>query len=250
MLDLENKKPIAKVCRVWNISRPTFYSWLIRYKEAKERSLHWALRCKDSFSAIQTSSLLFGIVQGGVYEDLRAASIKGLIDIGFDGYAIGGLSVGEKREDTYRLAEYVASQLPSDKPRYFMGGGMPEEIARYVFMGVDMFDCVLPTRNARHGTLFMWNQFPETVDWSLYQDPHPPTLFYDRLRITNESYQQDQTALDPYCACSTCKTTSRAYLRYLFSVQELLAYRLATIHNLHFYLTLMQSLRNWTETTA
>ena len=127
---------------------------------------------------------------------------------------------------------------------------MPEEIAAYVQMGVDMFDCVLPTRNARHGTLFMWNQPPEQVDWSLYQHPHPSTLFYDRLRITNEIYQQDQTTLDPYCSCSTCKTTSRAYLRYLFSVQELLAYRLATIHNIHFYLTLMKSLRNWIETTA
>src|SRR3990167_548202 len=144
-----------------------------RYKEAMERSLHWALRCKDSFSAIQTSSLLFGIVQGGVYEDLRAASIKGLIDIDFDGYAIGGLSVGEKREDTYRLAEYVASQLPSDKPRYFMGGGMPEEIVYYVSVGIDMFDCVLPTRNARHGTLFVWSQDPSVWQPSLEHACNP-----------------------------------------------------------------------------
>ena len=224
-----------------------------RYEEAMERSLRWAQRSKKEFEHIHESKippLLFGIVQGGTHKDLRERSARGLMDIGFDGYAIGGLSVGEDRTDAYRIAKRVCEILPQDKPRYFMGGGMPEEIAAYVQMGVDMFDCVLPTRNARHGTLFIWNKSPETIDWSLYQDPHPTTLFYDRLRITNENYQQDQTPLDPYCSCSTCKTTSRAYLRYLFSVQELLAYRLATIHNLHFYLTLMQSLRNWIQTAA
>lgn len=222
-----------------------------RYEDAMKRSLRWALRCKETFS---TSSilrpLLFAIVQGGIHEDLRETSARGLMGIGFDGYAIGGLSVGEKREDAYRIVKYVCGILPQDRPRYFMGGGMPEEIVAYVQMGVDMFDCVIPTRNARHGTLFVWNQDPSLVDWSAYQDPRPASLFYDRLRITGESSALDQSPIDPYCDCETCKTTSRAYLRHLFSVQELLALRLATIHNLHFYLTLMKRLREWIAKTA
>ncbi len=233
-----------------------------RYKEAMERSLRWAKRSSESFSHLVTESLsettqplnhsttqrlLFGIVQGGTHEDLREESARGLMEIGFDGYAIGGLSVGEKREDAYRIVKQVCEILPQDKPRYFMGGGMPEEIVAYVQMGVDMFDCVLPTRNARHGTLFVWNQDPAAIDWSQYQDPRPNQLFYDRLRVTNESLAKDQSPLDPYCTCETCTTTSRAYLRHLFCVQELLALRLATIHNLHFYLTLMASLRGWIE---
>ncbi len=222
-----------------------------RYEDAMKRSLRWALRCKETFS---TSSilrpLLFAIVQGGIHEDLRETSARGLMGIGFDGYAIGGLSVGEKREDAYRIVKYVCGILPQDRPRYFMGGGMPEEIVAYVQMGVDMFDCVIPTRNARHGTLFVWNQDPSLVDWGAYQDPRPASLFYDRLRITGESSALDQSPIDPYCDCETCKTTSRAYLRHLFSVQELLALRLATIHNLHFYLTLMKRLREWIAMTA
>lgn len=258
-----------------------------RYEEAMERSLRWAKRCKDSFQRdamptlspgrrtvavvpsdnIDMASLLFGIVQGGTHEDLREKSARGLMEIGFDGYAIGGLSVGEKREDTYRIVKHVCEILPQDKPRYFMGGGMPEEIVAYVQMGVDMFDCVLPTRNARHGTLFIWNQEPSEIDFGRPRlqpgfDPHdlpglPPSLcelwragkpgatFYNALRITKEQYQLDQSPIDPYCDCETCKTTSRAYLRHLFGVQEILALRLATIHNLHFYLTLMKHLREW-----
>ncbi|NQV90574.1 tRNA guanosine(34) transglycosylase Tgt [Candidatus Uhrbacteria bacterium] len=218
-----------------------------RYKEAMERSLRWAGRCKESLVSGQQ---LFGIVQGGTHEDLREYSARGLMEIGFDGYAIGGLSVGEKREDSYRIVKHICQVLPEDKPRYFMGGGMPEEIVAYVQMGVDMFDCVLPTRNARHGTLFAFNQDPATIDWSKYQDPRPTELFYDRVRVTNEMYQTDQSPIDPHCTCETCKTSSRAYLRHLFGVQELLAYRLATIHNLHFYLTLMKSLREWIAKTA
>jgi queuine tRNA-ribosyltransferase len=226
-----------------------------RYEEAMERSLRWALRSKESFTSLlphpssltpppsTLTPLLFGIVQGGTHTDLRERSINGLLTIGFDGYAIGGLSVGESREDTYKMTEYVAGLLPTDRPRYFMGGGMPEEIVGYVKMGVDMFDCVLPTRNARHGTLFVWAQDPKTVDWSA-------PGFYDRLRITNESYELDQRTIDQHCSCETCKTTSRAYLRHLFSVNEILALRLATIHNLSFYLTLMKSLREWIAQTA
>ena len=236
-----------------------------RYEEAMERSLRWASRCKDEFQradvamlsqgttatvrrpedSIGASARLFGIVQGGTHEDLRERSARGLMDIGFDGYAIGGLSVGEKREDAYRIVKQVCEILPQDKPRYFMGGGMPEEIVAYVQMGVDMFDCVLPTRNARHGTLFVWNQDPSTIDWTAYQEPFPVPLFYDRLHVTNESSRTNNSPVDPRCDCETCKTTSRAYLRHLFGVKELLALRLATIHNLHFYLTLMKSLREW-----
>ncbi len=242
-----------------------------RYEEAMERSLRWAGRCKAEYSSLrapakQSSKIasspldelgaprndetaLFAIVQGGTHEDLREKSARGLMEIGFDGYAIGGLSVGEKREDAYRIVKRVCEILPQDKPRYFMGGGMPEEIVAYVQMGVDMFDCVIPTRNARHGTLFVWNQDPATVDWSAYQDPRPENLFYDRLRITGESNALDQSPIDSHCDCETCKTTSRAYMRHLFSVQELLALRLATIHNLHFYLTLMRCLREWIQKT-
>ncbi|MBU0646204.1 tRNA guanosine(34) transglycosylase Tgt [Patescibacteria group bacterium] len=210
-----------------------------RFEDAMERSLRWAKRCKVALPAGQN---LFGIVQGGVHEDLRQRSIEGLVDIGFDGYAIGGLSVGEPRADMYRITEFCCDHLPTDKPRYFMGGGMPEEIVRNVNAGVDMFDCVLPTRNARHGTLFIWNQDPSSVDYSSNPDD-----FYQKLNITAEKNQFDQQPIDPHCDCETCQTTSRAYLRHLFSVNELLAMRLASIHNLRFYLRLMQEIRRFLE---
>jgi len=207
-----------------------------RYEDAMERSLRWAKRCKEA----KANENLFGIVQGGIHEDLRQRSIEGLKAIGFDGYAIGGLSVGEKREDAYRVVDALMEHMPADKPRYFMGGGMPEEIVHYVHAGVDMFDCVLPTRNARHGTLFVWNQDPATVAWS-----KDKTDFYSKLHITNEKHQFDDGPIDPFCDCETCKTTSRAYLRHLFAVGEMLAYRLSTIHNLRFYLRLMEALREY-----
>lgn len=221
-----------------------------RYKEAMERSLVWAKRSKEAFLLSQKAnhhegSLLFGIVQGGTHEDLRLASAQGLMEIGFDGYAIGGLSVGERREDAYRIVSALTDILPPDRPRYFMGGGMPEEIVYYVQQGVDMFDCVLPTRNARHGMLFTWKQDPYTIDWSTC-----PTDFYDRLRVTNEAHQFDASRLDPFCDCSACATTSKAYLRHLFSVGELLGMRLATIHNLRFYQVLMDAQRAWLETSS
>jgi queuine tRNA-ribosyltransferase len=207
------------------------------YESAMKRSLKWAERCKKQSEKLKDKSKkIFGIVQGGTHEDLREESIKGLVDIGFDGYAIGGLSVGESREDAYRIAEFCCDRLPEDKPRYFMGGGMPEEIVHYVSLGIDMFDCVLPTRNARHGTLFVWNDDPSKVD--LNGD------FYSKLIITNEANQFDQGPIDPHCDCIACQTTSRAYLRHLFATGETLGMRLATIHNLSFYLRLMQELRN------
>ncbi len=228
-----------------------------RYKEAMERSLQWAKRCKtyfeNSWGGIMSEGTaatvrwpgdmvpprLFGIVQGGTHEDLRQRSAEGLVEIGFDGYAIGGLSVGESKEDCYRFTDFTTQFLPEDKPRYFMGGGMPEEIVRYVFMGVDMFDCVLPTRNARHGSLFVWQKDPAKIDFEDFEQK-----FYSLKHITNEAFQFDTNKLDAFCECETCQTTTPAYLRHLFMTQELLAYRLATIHNLAFYLKLMQSLRN------
>jgi queuine tRNA-ribosyltransferase len=224
-----------------------------RYKDAMERSLRWAKRCKDAPNkSVGTMSpghrtvatvpydmmppLLFGIVQGGTHEDLRQRSAEGLVEIGFDGYAIGGLSVGEPKEECYRFTEFTTRFLPEDKPRYFMGGGMPEEIVKYVFLGVDMFDCVLPTRNARHGSLFIWKNDPANIDFE--------QKFYSLKHITNSAYEFDSKPVDEFCACELCANYSAAYLRHLFMTKELLAYRLATIHNLTFYLTLMRTIRN------
>lgn len=207
-----------------------------RVEQAMRRSIDWAARCKEAKTS--ETQKLFGIVQGGIFEDLRIQSAQALIEQDLDGYAIGGLSVGEARADAYRITKTIADILPSEKPRYFMGGGMPEEIVYYVNAGVDMFDCVIPTRNARHGTLFVWNQDPADVDWSTN-----PTDFYSKARATNEEFQFDDAPIDPHCDCPTCKTTSRAYLRHLFGVKEVLAHRLATRHNLAFYLRLMRALR-------
>jgi queuine tRNA-ribosyltransferase len=245
-----------------------------RFEDAMERSLRWAERSKRAMEQLGDTDrgprqravkraltgkigvrtqLLFGIVQGGTYEDLRERSARGLMDIGFDGYAVGGLSVGEPREDMYRITKFVCDLLPEDKPRYFMGGGMPEEIVANVNAGIDMFDCVLPTRNARHGTLFVWKQDPSSIDWFTVPPYFPPNvggikggyndLFYDKFHITNEEYAFAEEKIDPFCDCETCTTTSRAYLRHLFATGEMLAYRLATIHNLRFYLRLMEELR-------
>jgi len=212
------------------------------YKQSMERSLFWAQICKEYRGAIEQ---VFGIVQGGVFKDLREKSLEGLIRLKFDGYAIGGLSVGEDRKETYEIAAYVADRLPKEKPRYFMGGGMPEEIVYYVSCGIDMFDCVLPTRNARHGTVFIWQEDPASWQIDLNQTIFPYDLppFYKCLHLTNELFQFDEKPLDPFCDCETCRTYSRAYLRYLFQTKEVLGLRLATIHNLRFYLRLFEELR-------
>ncbi len=187
-----------------------------------ELSLRWAQRSRDAFTAKQGPNALFGIVQGGMQEDLRDASQAGLSEIGFEGYALGGLSVGEPKEDMLRILAHSAPRMPATHPRYLMGVGTPEDIVAAVAVGIDMFDCVLPTRNARNGHLF--------------------TRFGD-VRIRNAVHRTDLRPLDATCACYTCRTFSRAYLHHLQKVNEILGARLNTIHNLHYYVALMAGLR-------
>ncbi len=185
-----------------------------------ELSLRWAARSKAAHEG--NPNALFGIMQGGMYEELRSRSLAGLLDIGFDGYAIGGLSVGEPKEDMLRVLEHLTPQMPSDRPRYLMGVGTPEDIVDAVLRGVDMFDCVMPTRNARNGWLFTRN---------------------GNIKLKNAQYRSDTRPLDEECDCYTCRHFSRAYLHHLFRVGEILGSRLNTIHNLHFYQEMMQGLR-------
>lgn len=224
-----------------------------RYLDAMERSLRWALRSKAASLALPASSgrKLFGIVQGGTHEDLRAASAEGLMKIGFDGYAIGGLSVGEPREDAFRITKKTAAMLPADRPRYFMGGGMPEEVVYYVSVGVDMFDCVLPTRNARHGMLFVWKEDPASAVREAFTraqegaaDFRIAEALYEKIQITRGAYMTDLSPIDALNeGAPTSQTYTKAYLHHLFKIEEMLAFRLATIQNLRFYLRMMEELR-------
>ncbi len=218
-----------------------------RYEDAMERSLRWAKECKETYDERQQ---LFGIVQGGTHADLRERSAKGLIDIGFDGYAIGGLSVGEDRSATYAMAEWTASLLPEDAPRYFMGGGMPEEIVFYVSRGIDMFDCVLPTRNARHGTLFLWREDPKVAVRKALEAVESgadvaslPALLYHKVQITKADFEFDYSPIDMFNRHPELLQNSKAYLRQLFKIDEMLGYRLASMQNIQFYLRLMEELR-------
>ena len=183
-------------------------------------SLRWAERSKRAHEG--NANALFGIVQGGMYEGLRDESLAGLVDSGFDGYAVGGVSVGEPKADMARLVAHTAPRLPADRPRYLMGVGTPEDIVDAVSRGFDVFDCVLPTRNARNGWLF--------------------TRFGD-LKIKNARHRLDTQPLDDTCACYTCRNFSRGYLHHLHRANEILGARLNTIHNLHYYLDLMRGLR-------
>jgi queuine tRNA-ribosyltransferase len=185
-------------------------------------SLRWARRSRDAFDALSNPNALFGIVQGGMFETLRDESLAGLEDIGFQGYAIGGLSVGEPKEDMLRILQHVAPKLPAHAPRYLMGVGTPEDLVDGVAQGIDMFDCVMPTRNARNGWLF--------------------TRFGD-VKIRNAQYRDDTRALDPSCRCHTCANFSLSYLHHLQRSNEITGSRLNTLHNLHFYLTIMQEMR-------
>ncbi len=189
-------------------------------RESMELSLRWAKRSKVAHG--DNPSALFGIVQGGMYEDLRRESLAGLTGIGFDGYAIGGLSVGEPKEFMLRVLEALTPEMPPDRPRYLMGVGTPEDIVEAVRRGVDMFDCVMPTRNARNGHLFTSTGV---------------------VKIRNAKHQMDTRPLDENCGCYTCRNYSRAYLRHLNRANEILGARLNTIHNLHYYQSLMRGLR-------
>lgn len=186
-------------------------------------SLRWAQRSMNEFKKGENPNALFGIVQGGMYERLRDESLAGLEEIDFPGLAIGGLSVGEPKEDMQRILAHVGPRLPANKPHYLMGVGTPEDLVDGVANGVDMFDCVMPTRNARNGWLF--------------------TRFGD-LKIKNARYKDDTAPLDESCDCYTCKNFSRAYLHHLHRAKEILGARLNTIHNLHYYLKLMQEMRD------
>ena len=193
--------------------------------EATERSLELTLRWAARSKAVHVTApaqALFGIVQGGTHEDLRRRAVSATVALGFDGYAIGGMAVGEPKPSMYDLTELVAGLLPAGAPRYLMGVGKPEDLVEAVARGVDMFDCVLPTRNARNGQCF-------TADG-------PVTLKQAR-------YAKDASPLDPECACYACRTFSRAYLRHLFMADELVAYRLLSLHNVHFFLWLMREMR-------
>ena len=186
-------------------------------------SLRWGKRSRIEFDRLENPNALFGIVQGGMFEHLRDESIAGLTDIGFHGYAIGGLSVGEPKDEMLRVLDHVAPRLPTDKPRYLMGVGTPEDLVAGVAAGIDMFDCVMPTRNARNGHLF--------------------TRFGD-LRLRNARYKNDLRPVDETCTCYTCRHFTRAYLHHLDRANELLGSRLNSIHNLHYYLQLMQEMRD------
>ena len=192
-------------------------------RSSMELSLRWAKRCQDEFARLNNPNALFGIVQGGMFEHLRDESLAGLEALDFPGIAVGGLSVGEPKEDMMRILKHIGPKLPKHKPHYLMGVGTPEDLIAGVQNGIDMFDCVMPTRNARNGTLF-----------SRYGD----------LKIRNARHKSDERPLDETCGCYTCKNFSRAYLHHLDRCGEMLGPMLTTIHNLHYYLNLMQEVRD------
>ncbi|MXZ81803.1 MAG: tRNA guanosine(34) transglycosylase Tgt [Gammaproteobacteria bacterium] len=192
--------------------------------ESMQRSVRWASRCRDSYAG---NGILFGIVQGGVFEDLRRESLEQTVEIGFQGYALGGLSVGEPKEDMLRILSEIAHRMPPRCPRYLMGVGTPGDLVRGVEQGIDMFDCVLPTRNARNGWLYTHNGV---------------------IKIKQSRYRLDADPLDSRCDCYTCAHYSRSYLRHLFQKNEILGLRLCSLHNVHYYQNLMGRIRKAIET--
>ena len=194
-----------------------------KFEEAEKSmvlSENWAYRSKEAFMG--SKNALFGIIQGGMHEELRLRSLKTLTDIDFDGYAIGGLSVGEPKDEMHRVVDFIAPKMPKNKPRYLMGVGTPEDLINAIDKGVDMFDCVMPTRNARNGWLF---------------------TRYGDIKIKNAQYRDDLKPIDSSCNCYTCKNFSRAYLHHLYKIGEMLGSRLNTIHNLFFYRQMMVEIR-------
>ena len=196
------------------------------HRNAMERSMRWARRAAEHHATqpfpYGHRQFLFGISQGGTHKDLRKESVEQLTDIGFDGYAIGGLAVGEETEEMYETTAYTASLLPMDHPRYLMGVGTPQDLLECVARGVDMFDCVMPTRNARNGTIFTSN---------------------GKVNIRNAKHKEVDAPIDADCTCETCQNHSRGYIRHLFNVDEITGLTLATLHNIHFYLRLMEAAR-------
>lgn len=197
-------------------------------QKSVERTTRWLARCKTEMArlnsldeTINKQQLLFAINQGGTYEDIRVEHMKTISEMDMDGYAIGGLAVGEPTDVMYHILDTVIPHAPVDKPRYLMGVGTPSNIIEAVWRGVDMFDCVMPSRNARHATLFTWNGI---------------------MHATNERYKTDPRPIDPECDCPACRNFSRAYIRHLFKADEQLSGRLAVLHNLYFYNTLMDKI--------
>ena len=192
-------------------------------RSSMELSRRWAKRCEDEFARLENPNALFGIVQGGMFENLRQESLDALVDMDFPGYAVGGVSVGEPKEEMLRIMAHTPHRLPENKPRYLMGVGTPEDLVDGVAAGVDMFDCVMPTRNARNGHMF--------------------TRFGD-LKIRNARYKTEEAPVDASCSCYTCRNFSRAYMHHLDRCGEMLGPMLSSIHNLHYYLNLMQEVRD------
>ena len=209
------------------IENPAPYDYV---KQSSERTIRWLVRCKTEMArlnalpdTVNPHQLLFGINQGGTYEDLRIENMKEIAKLDLDGYAIGGLAVGEATEDMYRIIDAVEPYMPTEKPRYLMGVGTPCNIVEAVHRGVDFFDCVMPSRNARHGNLFTWG---------------------GKINVMNEKYNRDPRPIEPGCQCPTCRNFSRAYVRHLLKAKEMLGMRLAVQHNLYFYNDLMQKIRD------
>ncbi|MCL2109612.1 MAG: tRNA guanosine(34) transglycosylase Tgt [Oscillospiraceae bacterium] len=208
------------------VESPAPYDYV---KQSTERTTRWLLRCKtalDKLNASETTlnknQLLFGINQGGIFKDLRISHMHEIAELDLPGYAIGGLAVGEPTETMYEVLDYIAPEMPVHKPRYLMGVGTPSNLIEAVARGIDMFDCVMPSRNARHGTVYTWQGV---------------------THITNEKYKTDDRPIDTECDCPVCRNFSLAYLRHLFKAQEFLSGRLAVLHNLYFYNTLMERIR-------
>ena len=209
------------------VENPATYEYA---KKSCERTVRWLKRCKAEMDrlnslpeTINKNQLLFGINQGCTFEDLRIENMKEIAELDLDGYAIGGLAVGEPKEDMYRIISTVEPYMPKDKIRYLMGVGTPGNIIEGVSRGVDLFDCVMPSRNARHGHLNTWNGI---------------------ININNKKYEKDSQPIDPECDCPTCRNFSRSYIRHLFKAKEMLAMRLCVMHNLYFYNTLMEKIRD------
>ena len=209
------------------VENPAPYQYV---KNSHERTIRWLKRCRDEMDrlnaeegTVNKNQLLFGINQGGTYEDLRIENMKAIREIECDGYAIGGLAVGESADVMYHIIETVEPYMPVDKPRYLMGVGTPQNIVEAVYRGVYFFDCVMPSRNARHGNLFTWK---------------------GKINLLNEKYAEDARPIAEECGCPACKNYSRSYIRHLFKAREALGMRLAVLHNLYFYNELMQKIRD------